>query len=198
MSQSVTLRLVQVALNNREETVEVTRIVPEVVIAGISGAAGPTWAGKFGGFYEPADQTLNTVDTPQKVSITGSYGSTGITLSNSQIIFPTPGVYQMTMILSLNNISQNMEDVSFWLKLNGNNYANSTVHLDVPARKSNNTPSELPITITFVGTASTPNDYVEIWWLGSSTDVTLSHEPESISPAYPAAPSVIVSVIQIA
>jgi hypothetical protein len=41
-------------------------------------------------------------------------------------------------------------------------------------------------------------NYVQLFWLPESTDVTLEALPSSVTPAYPAIPSLIVTMGQIA
>ena len=198
MSADLTVRLDTVQLKSDDRTLVVQQSGQDVRIAGVSGPAGPTWAGKFGGFFHSSDQTLAAANTPQLMQLGSSYGASGVELSNSQIVFPTPGTYVLTFVAQLSNLANQVEDAVFWLRLNGSDYANSATRCTCVARKSAGSPSSQLVTITFVGTATAPNDAVAIWWLGTSTDVSLQSDPVTTSPPPPAVPSVIVSVSQVA
>ena len=193
------MKLTDVTLTQRTDTIQVTQAVPEVVIAGISGPAGPTWAGKYGAFYATATQTPAQVNVAQPVTFNGSYTSSGISVvSNTKITLPTVGTYTLTFVAQLSNLSNDSQTAKFWLRLNNNDYPNSTTTSVIAKEKSANVPTEQLATITFVGTSTAPNDFVEIWWLSSSTSLTLKAEAASTSPAYPASPSVILGITQVA
>ena len=199
MSQQVTIKLTDVRLTQTTDTVQVTRTVPEVVIAGISGPAGPTWAGKYGSFYTTATQTPAQINVAQAITFDGTYTSSGISItSNSRVTLPTVGTYTMTVVAQLSNLSNSTETARFWLRLNGNDYPYSTTTCAVPKEKSQGVPHDSLVTLTFVGTSTTTNDYVEIFWQSSSTSLTLKAEAVSTSPPYPASPSVILGITQVA
>jgi hypothetical protein len=40
--------------------------------------------------------------------------------------------------------------------------------------------------------------YVEVVWVPTSTTVTIEHLPASVSPAYPAIPSIVACMLQVA
>jgi len=199
MSQQVTLKLTDVTLTQVNSTVEVTRTVPEVVISGISGPAGPTWAGKYGSFYSTATQTPAQINVAQAIPFNATHTSSGISItSDSRITLPTVGTYTMTVVAQLSNLSNSTETARFWLRLNGNDYPYSTTTCAVPKEKSAGVPHDSLVTLTFVGTSTLTNDYVEVFWQSSSTSLTLKAEGVSTSPPYPASPSVIVGIAQIA
>jgi len=102
----------------------------------------------------------------------------------------------MAVVLQIENLSNNPEDVTVWLKLNGVNYPNSGHYFTAPARKSAGVPSESNFSFGFVGTSVSPGDYVEIYWEGSSTDLSLNAEPAGSPP--PAAGSVYVNIFKVA
>ena len=97
-------------------------------------------------------------------------------------------------MLQLSNLSNTPEDVEFWLKFNGTDYANSGTHLTLPARKNIGVASEQLVTLTFTSTATAANDYIEIYWQATSTDISLQYQAAGTGPAVP---SVILSVTQV-
>lgn len=101
----------------------------------------------------------------------------------------------MSVTALLTNNNNDAQDATFWLKFNGSNYANSSHHLTVPARKSVGNPTELFVNFHFIGTSIAANDYVELYWEGTSTDLSLN--AESASGNYPAASSISVDINQV-
>jgi hypothetical protein len=75
--------------------------------------------------------------------------------------------------------------------------ANSATIVTVPARKTSNIFGYM-VAAWNIFLDLNSADYVQIFWLPSSTQVTLEHLPASVTPAYPAIPSIIVSVQQVA
>lgn len=200
MSDAVTIRTgVTEVRTGQGETVTVRQNAATIVAAGASGPAGPTWAGHFGSFYNTTDETLGAINTAQAVAFNGTYTSSGVSIvSGSRITLAHVGTYALTFVAQLSNLSNELQDVLFWLRYNGADYANSTTRATCVARKSAGNPSAQLVTVTFVGTSQAPNDFVEVFWQAASLDVSLQSQPVSVSPPFPAAPSVHLSVGQIA
>lgn len=199
MSSDVTVRVTDVVVRSAETDVVVRSTGPVIVAAGGSGPAGPVWSGHYGSFYGSDTQTLGAANTAQAVAFTGSHGASGISIvSGSRLTLAHVGTYAMTFVAHVSNYANDTEAATFWIRVNGNDYPNSALRMDLQKRKSEGVPFSELATITFVGTSTTPNDYVEIWWLASSTDVKLYGEPVSVSPVYPASPAVLVGFGQVA
>jgi hypothetical protein len=161
-------------------------------------ASGVGEPGYYGSFYDSTDQALVSATASQIVSIGSSYGYNGVSLvSGNRVVLDHAGVYTMTALFQVKNTDNAQHDCSFWLRLNGTDYANSAVFSSVPARKSATEPSWKPVSITFTGEAVNDGDYVEIYWHGSSTSLSLDSQTTGVSPTHPAAPSVVVSVTQV-
>jgi hypothetical protein len=105
------------------------------------------------------------------------------------------GTYTMTAVLHVHNAANSVEYITFWLKFNGTVYPNSAVHTALGPRKDSSTPSAQLVTITFTGTAAEDNQYVQIFWETTSTDVSINYHPaDGVSPVMPSA---IVSLTQV-
>jgi hypothetical protein len=200
VSDAVTIRTgVTEVRTGQGETVTVRQNAATIVAAGASGPAGPTWAGHFGSFYNTTDETLGAINTAQPVAFNGTYTSSGVSIvSGSRITLAHVGTYALTFVAQLSNLANDVEEAVFWLKLNGSDYPNSATRAASHARKSAGVPFSQLVTVTFVGTSQAPGDYVQIFWLGTSTQLSLQADAVSVSPAFPAAPSVVLSVGQIA
>jgi hypothetical protein len=151
----------------------------------------------YGGFSDGTDQTgsvsAGTVMTFDTIDV-----SDGVTLvSSSRITVPNAGKYSLQFSAQFKNITNAQEDVTVWLRVNGSDLANSATQYTIPARKSAGIFGYGVASLTFLLDLAA-NDYVQIVWLPTSVSVTLEHLPASVTPAYPAIPSVIATMFQVA
>lgn len=151
----------------------------------------------YGGFSDSTDQTgsvsAGTVMTFDTIDV-----ADGITLaSSSQITVPNTGKYSLQFSAQFKNTNNAQEDVTVWLRVNGLDLANSATQFTIPARKSAGIFGYGVASLTFLLDLAA-NDYVQILWLPTATTVTLEHLPASLTPAYPAIPSVITTIFQVA
>jgi hypothetical protein len=169
---------------------------------GPQGDPGPPGAGGangyYGSFYDTTDQPILVANTAQVVTINSTYGSLGVSIvAGSQITFANPGTYNLTFVAQVSNIANSQESATFWLRFNGSDYPNSATVVSLQPRKNVTTPSTQLVTVSVTGTATVAGQYVELWWLGSSTDISLAEGPASVAPPYPEQPSMIVSVLPV-
>lgn len=151
----------------------------------------------YGGFSDGTDQTgsisAGTVMTFDTIDV-----ADGVTLvSSSRITVPNTGKYNLQFSSQFKNTNNAQEDVTVWLRINGVDLANSATQYTIPARKSASIFGYGVASLTFL-LDLTANDYVEIVWLPTATTVTLEHLPASVTPAYPAIPSIIATMVQVA
>lgn len=131
--------------------------------------------------------TLNTIELVD-----------GITLvDNSKMTVPVDGKYTLQFSIQLKNTDNAQHDATIWLRVNGLDLANSATQYTVPARKSAGIFGYAVASLPFLLSLNA-NDYVQILWVPTSTAVSLEHLPASVSPAYPAIPSVIAFMAQVA
>jgi hypothetical protein len=132
------------------------------------------------------------------MTFSGTDVADGITLaSNSHLVVPNTGVYNLQFSAQFKNVENAQNDVTVWFRINGTDVANSATQVTIPARKSAG--------IFGYGVAAwniflemNANDYAEIVWLPTIATLTLEALPSSVSPAYPAIPSVIATMNQVA
>jgi hypothetical protein len=151
----------------------------------------------YGGFSDSTDQTgsvaTGTVMTFNTVDV-----ADGVTLvSNSQITVPNAGKYNLQFSAQFKNTNNAQEDTTVWLRINGVDLANSATQYTIPARKSASIFGYGVVALTFLLSLNA-NDYIEIVWIPTNTTVIMEHLPASITPAYPAIPSVIATMMQVA
>jgi hypothetical protein len=155
------------------------------------------YARAYGGFSDSTDQagnisagtviTFNTVDVADGVTL----------VNNSELTVPTDGIYNLQFSIQFKNIGNTQEDPTIWLKINNVDLANSATQYTIPARKSAGIFGYGVASLTFLLDLNA-NDYVEIYWVPTSTDLSIEHLPANVSPAYPAIPSIIATMIQVA
>ena len=149
----------------------------------------------YGNFFSSGSQPLITPGVSQSVLLDSTYEANGVHIaSGSRIYFDTAGTYQFSYVVQIANASNQPKDANFWIKYNGVDYPNSNTFISVIEEKNPANPSYQLMSATFTGTAQNDNDYVELWWDGDSTDLSLY---STGSNGHPATPSVIANVIPV-
>jgi len=151
----------------------------------------------YGAFSDTTDQTgsttVGTVISMDTVDV-----ADGITLASStNITVPADGIFSLQFSIQFKNVTNAQEDATVWLRINGVDLANSATQYTIPARKSASIFGYNVASLTFMLDLNA-NDYVQMVWLPTSTSVTIESLPASVTPAYPAIPSVIASMLQVA
>jgi hypothetical protein len=151
----------------------------------------------YGAFSDNTDQTGNiaagTIVTMNTVDV-----SDGVTLvSGSRMTVPSTGVYNLQFSIQFKNTNNAQEDATIWLRVSGVDLPNSATQYTVPARKSASIFGYSVASLTFMLNLNAAQ-YVEIVWVPTSTTVTIEHLPASVSPAYPAIPSIVACMLQVA
>jgi hypothetical protein len=151
----------------------------------------------YGGFSDGTDQTGN-VSAGTVVTMNTTDVADGVTLvGGSNMTVPSDGIYSLQFSIQFKNTTNAQEDATVWLRVNGVDLANSATQYTVPARKSAGIFGYNVASLTFMLDLNA-NDYVQIVWLPTNVGVTVEHLPASVSPAYPAIPSVIATMMQVA
>jgi hypothetical protein len=149
----------------------------------------------YGSFYSNVTQTLAAINTPQAVTLGQTYEAVGTSTSGSRIYMDKAGTYQFSYVAQVASSANSQEYAEFWIKYNGVEYPNSNTKLILQPRKSSTEPSEQLMTLIINGTSLNDNDYIELFWEATSTQVTLKYDPANAS--YPATPSIIANIIPI-
>ena len=155
------------------------------------------FSASYGAFSDNADQT-GSISAGTAMQCNTTDIADGITVvSNTQFTVPADGKYNLQFSAQLKNTDNAQQDATIWFRINGVDVPSSATQITIPARKS--------ASIFGYAVASwnifldmTAGQYVEIIWLPTSTTVTVEALPSSASPAYPAIPSVIVTMMQVA
>lgn len=151
----------------------------------------------YGAWSDSTDQT-GSITAGTAITYNTQDVSDGVTLvNNSEITVPNTGKYNFQFSIQFKNVENAQQEAIVWLKVNNIDLANSATIYTVSARKNASINGYNVAALTFL-LDLTANDYVEVFWLPSIASLTIEHLPASVSPAYPATPSVIVQMLQVA
>jgi hypothetical protein len=151
----------------------------------------------YGSFFSNQTQAISVIDTPQVVTFNNTYEANDVYLSSNRIYFNKAGTYQFAYIAQVFNVANSIEHCSFWIRYNGNNFPNSATHITVNARKSSTEPSEQQMKLILSGTAQNDGDYIELYWQGTTTSLSLGYIAAGPGEAPVNSPSVIANIIPI-
>lgn len=151
----------------------------------------------YGAWSDSTDQT-GSVSAGTAMTFNTQDVSDGITLSGgSQFVVPSDGVYDLQFSAQFKNIDNAQHDVNVWFRIDGVDVPNTNTQLTVPARKSAGV-FGYAVAAWNIMLDLNSGQYVQIMWLPTSLNVSMEHLPASVTPAYPATPSVIATITQVA
>jgi hypothetical protein len=147
----------------------------------------------YGSFYDMTDQPLVSTTVAQVISLGKTAEANGISIvDGNKVTFEYAGTYSLTFSIQITNLASSVEKAIFWVRTNNLDYPDSATEIDLPARKSAGIPNRQVVTINYVATA-TAGQQVQIWWSGTSTQLTVEALPAGTAPVYPAIPSIILT-----
>ena len=118
--------------------------------------------------------------------------NTGITIASStNITVSAAGVYSINTSIQFANADSSDHTATFWFRKNGSNIANSASTVSIP--KTGDGGKTLPQVTIFESLSV--NDYVQLIWYVSNTNVSL--DASAASGSIPAIPSVIFNMQKI-
>jgi len=130
--------------------------------------------------------TFNTADVTDGVTL----------VDNSKLTVPIAGVYNFQWSGQFQNVENDIEDVTVWLRIDGVDVPGSAGIISLAARKSATIFARTIIGWNYF-LSLTAGQFVQIVWLPSIATITVPAYPASITPAHPATASVIVTVNQV-
>lgn len=150
----------------------------------------------YGAFSDNTDQT-GSVSAGTAMLFGNTDVADGVTLSSgTRLVVPKTGVYNVQFSAQLKNTDNAQQDATIWFRVDGVDVPNSATQITVPARKSAGI-FGYAVAAWNIMLQMNASQYVEIIWVPTSTSVTVEALPASLSPAYPAIPSVIATVSQV-
>ena len=146
--------------------------------------------------YHTSSQSLITSGSGQAVTFSNSWGQSGMSLvSGSRLVMENQGTYQFSFVAQISNSDNAVHDAYFWIKYNGSNFPNSTTRMTLPTRKDSGVASAQLMSINIVGQNVVDNGYIELWWTGDSTTLSLEETP-AFGPV-PETPSIIANIVRV-
>ena len=154
----------------------------------------PAWKHPaVGAFYDTTNQSA-TANTPTAITLNGTYITDNISIGSptSRVVITNANTYSITFSLQLTNPDVASDRVYCWLRVNGTDVANSNSAVDVPGKHAGIDGSSV-LAVNFFYTF-TAGDYFELVWMTTNGTTSITTIPASVTPAYPAAPGVILTV----
>lgn len=149
----------------------------------------------YGAWSSSATQT-GSASAGTAMTVSQTDAADGITVaSTSRFTVPNTGVYNLQFSSQFTNPESTQEDVAIWVKINGTDLANSASIVTVAGRKNPATPGKIVAGWNFF-LSMTANQYAELYWQPTSANVTMA--AITAAATYPAVPSVIVTMDQVA
>ena len=146
-----------------------------------------------GSFSSTADQTIASTTTAYAMTYNTTDFSDGVSVSNSsRLVAGYSGIWNLQFSAQLINTNVQIKDVSIWFRKNGTNIANSNSEFSVPNSHGGTDGRLIAALNIYVDLQK--DQYVEIMWSATSTDVSLQHIATQSSPTRPATPSVIATM----
>lgn len=149
--------------------------------------------------YDTTTQTANAnVRIANPITINSTDFSSNVSNTNGNIGLHYPGTYNLQFSVQLSNSSNSAADVWIWLRLNGQNVANSTGIVTVPQFHGGKPGRTISSWNYLIDTANY-DEFVQLyWWSDEGADVSLSEiaaqTPTLTNPATPESPSIILTV----
>ena len=147
----------------------------------------------LGSFYDTTDQTAASTTTAYPITLNSTAISNGVTITNSsEIHFSYSGLYNIQFSIQLSSNDAAAQDVDIWFRKNGTDIADSNSRFGLAPRKSAGDPFHIVAALNFI-VSVTPDDYIQLYWRASDTDVKIEYYAAPSSPTRPAIPSVILT-----
>jgi hypothetical protein len=159
--------------------------------------------GYWGSFWDETTQTAAAINTAYAINLRSvDLSSRGVKIvSNTRITFDHPGVYSITFSIQFTNADTQVHDVNVWLRKNDSGSSGDVAASD---SRFSITASHGGVHGNVIGTVNfvlplVANDYLELMWATSSTQISILAEAAQTSPlAHPSIPGIICTVVQVA
>jgi hypothetical protein len=137
-------------------------------------------------------------NTPALLQLNTTTASNGVTLNTAtqQISVAVGGTYNFAFSAQLNNSTAGQSLAAIWFAIDGTDVPASTSWATTASRENESTPASGIVTANIFLTLTSSNK-VTMKWLTPDGHTALVTYPASASPAYPAAPAVILTVNQV-
>lgn len=180
--------------NSTTTLTKLTKPTANALLTMTSGGA-PSWKiPRYGAFHDTTNQTA-AANTPTAITYNSTDYSDNVSIGTptSRVVVSTAGLYNIQFSIQFTNSSASVDDVAVWLRVNGTDVPNSASWGAVHGKHGGTNGQLIMALNLFYQFAA--SDYFQLVWMtvGGSTGIeTLA--ASTGTPAYPAAPSVILTV----
>jgi hypothetical protein len=144
----------------------------------------------YGAFYDTRTQS-GSANVSQSIQFNSTDYSEGVSISNNtRIVLENVGIYNIQFSAQIVDTGGGDSTIHIWIKKNGQNVPNSAGRIFLKANQ------ETIAAWNYLVPATSPNDYYELIWQSTDADARILYEPASGN--YPAIPSIILTVTQVA
>lgn len=158
-----------------------------------------TSSGYYGVFYDTTTQTASSTTTAYAVTFNTTDGNWDVSIaSSSRVTFAHAGTYNLQFSLQLESSESTASAqgvVSVWFRKNGTDIVDSNSMFSVPNRHGS-TDGKLIAALNFI-TDVAANDYVQLMWHTTNTNVLIRSTGTQSSPTRPATPGAIFTATQV-
>ena len=137
-------------------------------------------------------------NTATLLQLNTTTASNGVTLNTAtqEVSVAVAGTYNFAFSAQLNNSTAGQTQAAIWFAVNGADVPASTSWATTASRENESTPASTIVAANIFLSLSAGNR-VTMKWLSPDGHTALVTYPASVSPAYPAAPAIILTVNQV-
>ena len=155
----------------------------------------PSWKiPRYGAFHDTTNQTA-AANTPTAITYNTTDFSNNVSIGapTSRVVMATAGLYNIQFSIQFTNSGTSLDDAAVWLRVNGTDVPASASWIATP-QKHGGTNGQIIMALNLFYQFNA-NDYFELIWMtvGGTTSIETIAGSAGV-PAYPAAPSVILTV----
>ena len=151
----------------------------------------------YGAWQNTVDHTAAAANTAYAIGLDTIDFQEGIELlSSSHLKVKYSGIYNIQFSLQLSSLSNATQDVDVWFRKNGVDIPSSNSRFGLAPRKNATDPYNVIASLNYFATLAA-DDYIELIWSTTSTDVTINAATGLTSPTRPNIPSAIVTMLYV-
>lgn len=159
-------------------------------------ASSPNAAHTTGEFVNGAQVATANTSTLLQLNTTTHSNGVSLDTATSEISIAIGGTYNFAFSAQLNNSSIGQSKVAIWFAVDGVDVSNSASWATIASRENATTPASTIVAANIFLTLTSSNK-VTMRWLSDDGAGAVVTYPASVSPVYPAAPALILTVNQV-
>lgn len=180
--------------NSTTTLTKLTKPTANALLTMTSGGA-PSWKiPRYGAFHDTTNQTA-AANTPTAITYNSTDYSDNVSIGTptSRVVMSTAGLYNIQFSIQFTNSSASVDDVAVWLRVNGADVPNSASWGAIHGKHGGTNGQLIMALNLFYQFAA--SDYFQLVWMTVAGTTGIETIAASAGPpAYPAAPSVILTV----